>query len=183
MKDPIKVIFLDFDGVLNSSQFMTQEHEAGRLKGSSMMSELIDPKAVALVNEIIKKTGAVVVVSSTWRLGRIEIDPSKPINWETGENLRLKTPKDLEDILKRKGFEGEVIGLTPRLGGKERPQRGDEIQDWMDEYQEEVGPISAFVILDDDSDMVHLTSKLVQTHWETGLLPEHVPAVLQHLAS
>lgn len=49
----MKILFLDIDGVLNTS--------------SDEDPEYIDPAKVALINEVCARTGAVVVVSSEWR--------------------------------------------------------------------------------------------------------------------
>ena len=46
-----------------------------------------------LLNELIKKTGAKVVITSTWRLSR--------------------SVEELQRVLDYKGFEGEVIAKTP----------------------------------------------------------------------
>lgn len=68
----MKVIFLDIDGVMNSGEFYRRKrleswewaHMAGKY-----ISYAIDPDKVVLLNKIIAETGAVVVLSSSWRLG------------------------------------------------------------------------------------------------------------------
>lgn len=54
----MKVIFLDIDGVLNCQQ--TIERHNGFIG--------IDPVKVKILNNIIQKTGAEIVLSSSWRL-------------------------------------------------------------------------------------------------------------------
>ena len=54
----MKVLFLDIDGVVNCSA--TRQRFMGCWG--------IDPKLVAIVKDIIKKTGCKVVLSSSWRL-------------------------------------------------------------------------------------------------------------------
>jgi uncharacterized protein YqgQ len=139
------IIFLDFDGVLNSQRWM----EANRHLVKTVelwLCKNLDHAAVARVEKISKATGAKVVISSSWR--------------------RMFSLEQLQQILKDFGFTGEVIGITP----KQDQERGIEIQTWLNEH----GPIESFVILDDDSDMVHLMHKLVQTTFEDGLQDEHV---------
>jgi hypothetical protein len=148
-----KLIFLDFDGVVNSVAFIKklQETNSPLLEDCS---KLIDYSAVQVLNKIIERTGAKVVISSTWR-------------------LYFKRNK-LIDILESYGFKGIVIGVTPDLINK---PRGEEIQRWMDncEYQ------GKFVIIDDSSDMAHLKDHLFQTDNDYGLLEEHIEPIVERL--
>jgi hypothetical protein len=150
----MRVIFLDIDGVLNSVDWM--------MRGGSEIINYedggtqLDPKAVTLLESIVKNSGAKVVISSTWR--------------------RMYGYEQVAVFLRRHGFTGEVIGETPYFyePGK---VRGDEIQAWLDEHPE----VKYFAILDDDSDMAHLMGRLVHTKYPHGLLPEHEPKILQLL--
>jgi hypothetical protein len=139
----VKVIFLDFDGVLNNRKWLS--------RGGSR--DDVDPESVRLLNWLVDATQAKVVVSSTWRI--------------------LHTIEELRDTLDRAGFLGEIIGVTPGGGGT----RGPQIQQWIDDNAF-VGP---FVILDDDSDMLHLLDKLVKTKFETGLEVSHVKKAIEIL--
>lgn len=65
------------------------------------------------------------------------------------------------------------IGKTPKLWKK----RGVEIQTWLDENP----GVEKFVILDDDSDMVHLMSHLLQTDGEFGLTNEIADEAIKRL--
>lgn len=153
----MKIIFLDFDGVLNSHWYML---EFPKEWNSGMAVEgQIDPESVALVNKIVEDTGAVVVISSAWRL--------------------VRSLDDLTRMLANKGFKGEVIGITPDLAhlGK---RRGDEIQEWIDTSPLK-DQIESFVILDDNSDMVHLTDKLVLTGYTVGIEEHHVEKAIEIL--
>ena len=113
---------------------------------------MLDPVSIARLNEIVRRTGAKVVISSSWRIG----GGHEPV----------------AAILGRAGFVGEVIDATPvtiALAPGIEHERGHEIAAWMSERQ-----IDRFVILDDCDDMAHLRSRLVQTSWSEGLLDEHV---------
>ena len=152
----MKVIFLDFDGVLNSEAFF-------KANGNRYLPETLDVAAVARVNAIIARTGARVVVSSTWRLGYSLVQ--------------------LKDILGRHGLSGEVVGVTPviqdvdedGIGVVRNAPRGHEIQRWIDEQPE---PPEAFVILDDEADMEHLGNRHVRTLFDTGLGDDEVEAAV-----
>lgn len=130
------LIFLDFDGVLNSQLWYV------KTKGSRERDDL-DTQAISFLNELIAETGAKVVVSSTWRLGR--------------------TVEELQEILDRNGFKGEIIGKTRDLRLGEHGDcvlRGNEILCWIKENPIECGGCAYweyknYVILDDDSDMLY----------------------------
>lgn len=147
----MKVIFLDIDGVLNSENWYRPRLDGKRLDEDYPYSE-IDPDAVSELNRIIFKTGAKVVVSSVWRLGR--------------------TPQELQRILQKKGFSGDVISITPSMSfTRNTPMtvpRGCEIEHWLEKegkFQRvnwskeeqlkyvEKAKVKNYVILDDDSDM------------------------------
>lgn len=140
----MKVIFLDIDGVLNCELWqMASEDWEEDIKND------VPPVSVAAVmclNEIIKRTGASVVISSTWR--------------------NLTTREKLVGKLESCGFKGAVIGQTPGRGG----HRGSEIRCWLIDHPE----VTHFVILDDDSDMEPFFAHFVKTQYETGLLDTHV---------
>ena len=152
----VRVVFLDFDGVLNSHDYML--HRAPESERGSVMG--LDAEAIARLNRLLREAEAVAVVSSTWRHNR--------------------TVAQLQDVLVARGFVGTVIGMTPRWL-KEAPsgpyageRRGHEIQAWLNDAPNYGVDVRAFVIVDDDSDMAHLADRLVKIPFETGLLDEHV---------
>lgn len=155
----MKIIFLDIDGVLNSWRYYKSIVASGR-RITRAHADHFDPKAVKVLNEILEKSGAKIVVSSTWRL--------KYEDYEANPLVRI----DMAKVLREQGVVGEVIGITPRLG-----LRGTEIQAWLDENP----GIESFVILDDDSDMGHLMPKLVLTHIKDGLRRRHIEPILHVL--
>lgn len=153
----MKIVFLDFDGVLNSHWYML---EFPREWNSGMAVEgQIDPESIELVNKIVEATGAVVVISSAWRL--------------------IRPVEQLTTMLKNKGFKGEVIGITPDLAHLDK-RRGDEIQEWIGTSPLK-DQIESFVILDDNSDMVHLTDRLVLTGYTVGIEEHHVEKAIKIL--
>lgn len=81
----MKLIFLDFDGVLN-----TPATWGLYTKGDG--SDAIDPERVELVNGIVEVTDAKVVISSTWR--------------------RDRTVAELQALLNKRGATFDVIGKT-----------------------------------------------------------------------
>jgi len=143
----MKLIFLDIDGVLNSHDFFYKRHETtGKMQGGCRR-ESIDPDALRRLERIINETGAKIVISSSWRIGR--------------ETVEIK------ELLRIAGFKHwqEIIDRTPSTSSLTE-RRGEEIRMWLDKNPENIGN---FIILDDDSDMDKLMDRLVHTDWEHGL--------------
>lgn len=153
-----RYLFLDIDGVLNSAQsaimYAREWNNKGRPQGRSLLSKNnweFCPIAVSNLQFIFEKIPDLkVVISSTWRYG--------------------ETLQYFKDMFKTLNLpEDSVISMTPRLNG---PPRGLEIQQWLDENEFQyslMDPEYEFVIVDDDSDMEHLKTNLVQTNYRTGL--------------
>jgi len=151
----MKVIFLDIDGVLNSGKWIKQL-EGGFDDPINQM----DPTAVRRLNAITDATGAVIVVSSTWRLA-----------FRRQANALCM----LQRCMRAYKMTGEVIGMTGVGEGDSTNRRGNEIQGWLDQN---TIAIEKFVIIDDDSDMGHLIQDRILTKFETGLLDEHVEKII-----
>jgi len=144
----MRVIFLDVDGVLNTQDII---HNADRSKHWSETH--LDPERIALLDQIVERTGAVCVLSSSWRI--------------------LVPVDDFEQLLAARGFRGRIIDRTGSCGN-----RGNEIRDWLLEHPE----VERFAVLDDDSqDMEAVKDHLVLTSFERGLEPKHVEEVIKRL--
>lgn len=155
----MKIIFLDIDGVLNNELFCRAKRQCDRHKEAEE-KELpncvgdIDPKSVGFLNELIKDTGAKVVISSTWRHGGIEY---------------------CRKALEACGFEGDIIDVTPSLH-HECVVRGNEIYWWLQRNHELLGTrdFKDYVIFDDDSDMLYWQrNNFIQIDAYAGLTPNH----------
>lgn len=150
-----RVIFLDIDGVLNSREWFAKR---GSFDGREL--DQIDPDAVARVQRIVDATDARIVVSSTWRL--------------------LHSLVDLRGWLQIKGLRGRIIGKTPE-GSKHGYERGYEIHEWLTRAGLYPRKPSGIVILDDDSDMVHLAPWHVETSFTTGITDADVERAIATL--
>ena len=126
--DKLKIIFLDIDGVLNNQ--LMYENREDIIGGKGKISK----KCLDLLNHIIEKTNAKIVLSSTWR-----------------------SDEDKEEFLYGIGLKGEIIGKTPHLSFK-GALRGNEILQWIKDNRELLGCdydlFNSYIILDDDSDML-----------------------------
>lgn len=154
----MKVIFLDVDGVLNS------EYDYKLNNRKCILYAEVEDRPLALLKELVERTNAKVVISSSWRIGCERSGRRSAF----GEELFKKLERRLHD------YEIDIFDITPSLRG----QRGDEIRQWLQEH----GDVESFVILDDDSDMCEFTeTNLVKTKYSHGLQKEHVNAAIQLL--
>lgn len=136
-----RVIFLDIDGVL--APIRRWDHYGD-----------LDPACIQVLNEIVARGEADVVVSSTWRHG--------------------KTVAELQVMLQSQGFTGCVLDTTPT--GMTGVDRGEEIAAWLAGHD-----VSGYVIIDDHVDMGELRTHLVQTDPAQGLQPADAPRAIATL--
>lgn len=160
----MNVIFLDIDGVLNSTNWMVDCHNNGT--SFNFPENQMDPSAISRLNRITDVTKAKLVISSTWRLSF----------YKSSNALEL-----LQRCMKGYGITGEVIDFTPYAWDLDFPpkygeQRGSEIQAWL-----EVNLVDKFVILDDSCDMGKLLPNLVRTNLEMGLTDLEVERIIEIL--
>jgi HAD domain in Swiss Army Knife RNA repair proteins len=137
-----RVIFLDIDGVLAPIRRWDRYGD-------------LDPACIQVLNEIVIRGEADVVVSSTWRYG--------------------KTVAELQAMLEAAGFTGRVLDKTPT--GPPGADRGEEIAAWLAAHA-----VGGYVILDDHVDMGELRAHLVQTQPAHGLQPADATRALATLA-
>ena len=162
----MKVIFLDVDGVLNSEDDLKVFREKNNITGTILYAEVED-RPLKLLKELVEKSGAKIVVSSSWRIG-CERSGRESV---FGARLYEKLVKRLKD------YGMDVYDITPSLSGNR--QRGDEIREWLQTCENDV---ENFVILDDDADMCEFVeTNLVQTTYEHGLTDDSITKALQVL--
>lgn len=149
----MKIIFLDFDGVISTYE------ERWRF----------DMKKLELLKEIVDKTDAKIVVSSSWKLGFTEVDDFIKCFYNKPRN------KDLNNVTIFDWFANSIHDITDNKG----PWRGYEIQRWIDKHNEE---IESYVILDDDSDFNdNQLFNFVQTDGYEGITSREVKLCIKIL--
>lgn len=148
----LRIVFLDFDGVIT-------------WPGSKWN---VDSKKVAKLEEILKATGAKIVISSSWRVGCKNGDDF--VN-KMFTSWRANVSREDKDSL----FIKSIIDVTDSRGSA----RGNEIQRWLDKHEDEV---ESYVILDDDNDMLEeQLFNFVQTDCYYGMSERTVALAIQVL--
>lgn len=170
----MKILFLDFDGVLNDDAFYEHVHEyqtkyslstTDRVKRSA--STHINPYNVQNLKYILKLDPEVrIVISSTWR-----------------KHFSLK---DLQWILTKHGVSAnKIIGKTDLVGPNEHEgsgisdiQRGDLCIRWAEQNS-----VTCFVCVDDDNDFDRCRDRLVRTNSKNGLIRTKAEEILKLFGS
>lgn len=156
----MKVIFLDIDGVVCTGETVNSMAEYGTHHFC-----LFAKGPVYQLNKIIEKTGAEIVVSSSWRC-----DGER---WEA-----------LMEHFAAMGISKRPISRTPRLerllpsGIYKVAQRGEEIRAWLST------DVENFVVLDDDCDMDAVKDNFVHIRngmWRGGLGQGHAQKAIEIL--
>lgn len=157
----MKVIFLDFDGVLNSqaSFIMETRKRLNKKKASKLcpVNETLCEVYCSNLQYILEKVpDANIVISSTWR-SIFDLD------W-------------LKDKLTSYGVDSsKVIDKTPETFGR---ARGREIQMWLDDHKE----VKEFVIIDDNHIGGDFEHEIVFTEWNVGLTLNHARKAVEILS-
>lgn len=139
------VIFLDIDGVLNSHQFLAQN---AHLKWEDQV--FIDETKMNILKDIVAKTDARIVLSSSWR--RDFDDQIKPLSDAASLMLEIFSRFDLQIWDKT---EDDI-------------DKADSINRWLDANKKAV---QNYVVLDDDYLDV-TASNFIKTSFYRGLTDE-----------
>lgn len=156
-KKTVKVLFLDIDGVLNSRRY-------DRVRDPATQGN-IDETRLPLLCRILSETGAVLVLSSSWRQ-----------YWDPDPTRRAPAWKAVGDSLDRYGV--TVFDRTPDYAGDNRDR---EIRDWLEAHRSEV---ESFAILDDRAmGWGDLSDRLVRTDYRRGygLMESHTEQAVRLL--
>lgn len=149
----MKVIFLDFDGVLNTYSYMF-------LTDGDAPEDGLDPRHIRHVNEIIRQTGAVIVLSTAWR-------------YEHSQAA-------LNAMLEKRGLCGKVISMTPEPSQHViHEPRENEIRAWLAVHSD----VESFVVLDDLAEFGGMKDRHINTDPSRGLLVAHIAAAVNILST
>ncbi len=154
-----KFVFLDFDGVLNSSEFAAYQYRNDESAQDSFGLDLFDPKAIEYMNRIVDATGAKIVVTSSWRyLGLAKLQKLWKERGLHGEIIGMTSLHVVDELILEKGIEW----IEREMNGS---PRSEEIAHWLKSYN-----INAnYVILDDLPMPQDLQLHAVQVNPKFGL--------------
>ena len=155
----MKLIFLDIDGVLNYEGYE-------RLTRSG--TRFVDPVLIKRLKKIIDRTGAKVVLSSTWRRGIYDMREGLT------NTVDALDAEELFAELNRYGV--EIFDMTPMCGFI---PRAEEIMRYLDGWNGEA--VEQFAILDDFPLMSPYESNFICTDCFTGLSEADVDAAIELL--
>lgn len=153
----MKVVFIDIDGVLNNHKCWNVLKSAW---GEPMPA--IDRVCVKRLNRLLRYSGAVLVMSSSWRHGS-DASFDRLTDW----------------LQQHAGLVGRFVGRTDSGQGCAWT-RGNQIVQWVEQHPE----ITDWVALDDDlldSTLGDIQSHAIQTSAETGLRDVDVEKALRIL--
>lgn len=126
-KEKIRVLFLDFDGVLNSVR--------SAIAFKSYKEHALDPVAVGMIRTLVEEHNLKIVISSTWRV---------LYSMEEFHSMFLTYHKwDTRNI---------IIDVTPYIPILKL--RGYEIVSWLQNGMGKNYNVTDYIIIDDDSDML-----------------------------
>ena len=103
----MNIIFLDVDGVLNSIEYLTQTYK--KVKRTLKQEEMLDPMCINNLKEIVDKTNARIVITSSWKICDLDI----LIKVFSNYNL-------------------QIYRITKNYGDK----RGKEIREWLEKNKD-----------------------------------------------
>ena len=155
----MKVIFLDFDGVITTPETKWN----------------IGLAYVKRIKEICDKTNAKLVISSSWQ----RYTGTKDMTREERVDYWLKgiLMKGYRGYIK-KFFKDYTYDMSGRFYGEYGPDRGADIKSWLVRHPE----VTDYVIIDDEGDMLdEQLFHFVQTDWVFGIQDREVKLAIDVL--
>lgn len=131
-----RIIFLDFDGVLNTEYYQALLQFQGK-QWQDEHGAFFDPRSVRQLKRVIDTTDADIVVESSWKYLGLEA---------------------MQKLWRVRNLPGRVIDITPSLTSN--ASKGEEIAAWLSEH---ATPDARYVIIDDE--YVVLDSQIPYLIW------------------
>lgn len=155
-----KILFLDIDGVFIPRRAYFMAHQS-----KPIVSEF-DPCVVGMVNDICKRTGAKLVIHSSWLRSSLSFLSHK----FDGQDPTVK------NWMVRQGLKEEYFHEDCEAKWRMSGHRWLAIADWLTDHE---GQVEDYRILEDEHMLPGyvVPSKVVQTAFDEGLLTEHYTAI------
>ena len=150
-----KIIFLDFDGVMDTAYYDSVLSKEG-LATTDRFGVLFDPDCVSNLRMIIEKTGADIVVTSTWK--------------------DFMSYQEIMDMWQERNLPGFVTDVTSTVSN----HRGNEIDAWLKECRDNC----LYAIIDDldgSNFNLHQIEHLFVVNPYCGLDEDTTTRVIEHL--
>ena len=165
----MKVIFLDIDGVMNGSD------PAENSAGGEQPVRAVQEEKVRLLAQLVKRTGAKVVLHSGWR-------------FLFGEGLRPIHPEAERLVCLLGGCGLSLYGMTPDLTDEQIRRtkkfsrvKAREILQWLREHSDGAEEISWIVLDDLDLGNEQVAACQIRTDGRVGLTEADVEAAVRLL--
>ena len=152
----MKIIFLDFDGVMDTATYCYSLEKQGLSECDNKGRPKFDPECVRNLGFIIEKTGADIVVTSDWKY--------------------IDSYKDLLNMWEERKLPGFLTDVTPNISN----HRGDDIDGWL----KECGQSCNYVIIDDlpkDCFNSHQLDRLIAVNPTIGLTENDAETAIEIL--
>lgn len=159
----MKVIFLDVDGVLNSEEFLKNNP-----------NRFIDRKCVSILKDIIDKTGAVIVLSSGWRLWFS--DNLMPVDGHSQCLYYLLNSFNIKLYSKTPDFSTDEIRARKTFSYV----KAKEILAWINDNDN----VEKYVVID-DLDLINeqVNKNLIRTNGKIGITKEDAKRAIMLLSN
>lgn len=159
----MNIIFLDIDGVLNPKFHETfligfEKFSDGKVQCKDDNGYYFFEPAIILLTNLVKKTKAKIVISSSWRDSGLQ---------------------EMKLMWKNRNYHGDIIGITPNIGFH---KRGEEIEQYL--IENNYKKIVNYVIIDDLSENYFLEEqrdKLVKCNQLYGFTKDDYQKALKIL--
>lgn len=170
----MKIIFLDIDGVLNTSETFKRRYY--EYKKTGILRLEIDEFRLNYLKMIVERTNAKIVLSSTWRSGFTKQDDKViPIYYKS---------KQLVDMFNK--YNLEIYDITPY--DKNRCRENEIL-----EYLEKSEDIESFIVIDDEckdlkkfigNELIFIKNDCTSfNELENGFLEHHISLAISKLNS
>lgn len=169
-----KVIFLDFDGVLNAFYYPKQLADHGQV-WRDRFGVLFAPECIVQLGRIIKATNAQIIISSSWKI---------PFEGEADKVVLNR----LKEMWKTRQYPSRIGGAIPNLTFQEILEmhcdgdfvchKGFEIEQWLRQHPE----CTSYVIIDDEEiALPKHASHFIRTDRMIGLQKENADQAIEIL--
>lgn len=171
----MRVIFLDIDGVLTTCSYHNPD------------TNHINPEKVQVLRQIVERTGAKIVLTSTWKMGYDKDSGKKEDYFKVLEDILVQYGLEIFDITddipeKIKNPLPQTFSLEDldNVEGVHGTGRAAEVEKWIHDHS-----VEDFVILDDENhdwkeygiDKNWIHTSYYGPDCEAGLLEKHIDKI------